>query len=133
MIWVWLKVSYSFVRFSLPPVAVEDLLLEESAVWAEEGRGVHPTAVGIQEAHVIALATHVHVGVVAWKVREGEKFTYIAWINYATSKNVTITTRLLRIINHVRLFSFPFIPIFMPAREYHVMERLFHKVRPTIW
>ena len=53
-----------------PPVAVEDLLLEEGSVGAEERGRVHASAVGIQQTHVVALTTHVDVSVVAWKTRK---------------------------------------------------------------
>ena len=47
-----------------PPVAVEDLLLEEGSVGAEEGRGVHVAGKGVQQAHVVRLAAQVNVRVV---------------------------------------------------------------------
>lgn len=47
-----------------PPVAVEDLLLEDGPVGAEEGGRVHGAGDGVQQAHVVRLAAHVHVGVV---------------------------------------------------------------------
>ena len=49
----------------LPPVAVEDLLLEEGAVGTEERRGVHVAGQRVEEAHVVRLASHVDVRVVA--------------------------------------------------------------------
>ena len=47
-----------------PPVAVEDLLLEEGSVGAEKGRGVHVASKGVQQAHVVRLAAQVNVRVV---------------------------------------------------------------------
>ena len=48
-----------------PPVAVEDLLLEERAVGAEERGGVHVAGEGVEEAHMVRLAAQVDVSVVA--------------------------------------------------------------------
>ena len=51
----------------IPPIAVEDLLLEEGSVGAEEGRWVHAASVGVQQAHVVGLALELGVSVVTWK------------------------------------------------------------------
>jgi len=49
----------------LPPIAVEDLLLEEGAIGAEEGGGIHLAGDGVEEADVVSLAAHVDVRIVA--------------------------------------------------------------------
>lgn len=50
----------------LPPIAVEKLLVEDCSVGAEEGDWVHVVGVdGVGEAHVVTLAVHLGVGVVA--------------------------------------------------------------------
>ena len=51
----------------LPPVAVEDLLLEEGSIGAEERSWVLASGVGVQQAHVVGLALELGVSVVTWK------------------------------------------------------------------
>jgi hypothetical protein len=47
-----------------PPVAVEDLLLKEGAVGAEERGWEHAASVRVQQADVVGLALELRVGIV---------------------------------------------------------------------
>ena len=54
--------------FHSPPLAGELLLLEEGPVGTDEGD--LPGTVAHVEAHVVALASHLRVGIVTWQKTE---------------------------------------------------------------